>query len=135
MPIASFELKTGSNAAYDITEQVADAVRDSGANCGIGVVSLPHTTAAVCIISFPDPNTLEDVMEEMARLVPTRIDFKHQHDTPQDAAGHIKSALIGSSLSILVDGGVPVLGHSQKIYFLEFDGPRERSFKVCVVPA
>jgi len=32
-------------------------------------------------------------MEEIARLVPTRIDFKHQHDTPQDAAGHVKSAI------------------------------------------
>ncbi len=135
MPIASFELKTGSNAAYDITQEVAEAVHKSGVNCGIGVVSLPHTTAAVCIISFPDPNTLDDVMEEVARLVPTRIDFKHQHDTPQDAAGHIKSALIGCSLSILVDGGAPALGHSQKIYFLEFDGPRERSVNVCVVPA
>ena len=134
MPIASFELKTESNLAYDITQDVERAVQDSGVSCGIGVVSLPHTTAAVCIISFPDPNTLDDVMEEVARLVPTRIDFKHQHDTPQDAAGHIKSALIGCSLSILVDGGVPVLGHSQRIYFLEFDGPRERSVNVCVVP-
>ncbi len=135
MPISSFQLKTDCNAAYDITQQVAKAVQDSGANCGIGVVSLPHTTAAVCIISFPDPNTLEDVMDELARLVPTRVDFKHQHDTPQDAAGHIKSALIGCTLSILVDDGAPVLGHSQKIYFLEFDGPRERSVNVCVVPA
>ena len=135
MSIVSFALKTGSNAAYDITPQVTEAVRDSGANCGIGVVALPHTTAAVCIISFPDPNTLEDVMEEVARLVPTRIDFKHQHDTPQDAAGHIKSALIGCSLSILVDGGAPVLGHSQRIYFLEFDGPRDRNVNVCVAPA
>ncbi len=135
MPISSFQLKTDSNAAYDITQQVADAVKNSGANSGIGVVALPHTTAAVCIISFPDPNTLEDVMDEVARLVPTRIDFKHQHDTPQDAAGHIKSALVGSSLSILVDSGAPVLGHSQKIYFLEFDGPRERSVNVCVVPS
>jgi len=134
MPIASFELKTGSNAAYDITQEIAKTVRDSGVSCGIGVVSLPHTTAAVCIISFPDPNTLDDVMEEVARLVPTRVDFKHQHDTPQDAAGHIKSALVGCSLSILIDGGAPVLGHSQRIYFLEFDGPRERSVNVCVVP-
>jgi len=134
MPIANFELKTESNVPYDITPQVAEAVRNSGVSCGIGVVALPHTTAAVCIISFPDPNCLEDVMDEVARLVPARIDFKHQHDTPHDAAGHVKSAVIGSSLSILVDGGAPVLGHSQKIYFLEFDGPRERSFNVCVVP-
>jgi secondary thiamine-phosphate synthase enzyme len=135
MPIASFEVKTDSNGAYDITPEVRKLVQESDVNCGIAVVSLPHTTAGVCIISFPDPNTLEDVMDELTRLVPTRTDFKHQHDTPQDAAGHIKSALVGSSLPILVDSGSPVLGHSQKIYLLEFDGPRQRNVNVGVVPA
>jgi secondary thiamine-phosphate synthase enzyme len=133
MPIESFDLKTDANGAYDITPDVQRVIGASGVECGIAVVALPHTTAGVCIISFPDRNTLDDVMDELARLVPTRVDFKHQHDTPQDAAGHIKSAIVGCTLSLLVDGGAPVLGHSQKIYFLEFDGPRARTVNVGVV--
>ena len=134
MPIANFELKTESNVPYDITPQVADAVRNSGVSCGIGVVALPHTTAAVCIISFPDPNCLEDVMDEVARLVPARIDFKHQHDTPQDAAGHIKASIVGHSRMFYLEDGKLGLGHSQKIFFWEFDGPRKRTIHVKVLP-
>ena len=73
---------------------------------------------------------LIDIHEEINRIVPTRIDFKHQVDTPQDAAGHIKSVLIGASLTLIVENGKPFLGHSQGIFLNEFDGPRKRQFKI-----
>ena len=102
---------------------------------GVLVATIPHTTAGLAVLSFPDPLGLEDVADELARLVPTRIDFKHQHDTPQDAAGHIKSALIGVSLSLIVEHGELQLGHSQAVYFMEFDGPRDRQLHVQLLPA
>jgi hypothetical protein len=71
--------------------------------------------------------------DEIDRLVPTRINFRHQYDTPQDAAGHIKSALVGPSQTFIIDDGQLVLGHSQKIYFFEFDGPRKRQIYVQVL--
>jgi len=80
-----------------------------------------------------DPAGLEDVHDEICRLVPTRIDFKHQFDTPQDAAGHIKAAIVGHSRSFIVTGGKLALGHSQKVYFWEFDGPRQRSVQIQAV--
>ena len=135
MPISSFQLKTDSNAAYDITQQVADAVKNSGANSGIGVVALPHTTAAVCIISFPDPNTLEDVMDEVARLVPTRIDFKHQHDTPRTRPGTSNPRLSGAAFRYSSIAVLPSSDIHRKTDSSEFDGPRERSVGVCVVPS
>lgn len=130
---STFRLRTDGNRAFDITDDVAKGIADSGITEGIAVVSLPHTTASIGIISFPDPLGLIDVMDEVSRLIPTRIDFKHQHDTPQDAAGHIKSTIIGTTLSLIVTGGVALLGHSQKIYFMEHDGPRERQFHLQVV--
>jgi secondary thiamine-phosphate synthase enzyme len=131
--VATYKLSTDGNRAFDITEDIRAAIADSGVGEGIAVVSLPHTTASLGIISFPDPLGLVDVMEEIARLVPTRIDFKHQHDTPQDAAGHVKSAIIGTTMSLIVTSGEPLLGHSQKVYFMEHDGPRQRQFHVQVV--
>jgi secondary thiamine-phosphate synthase enzyme len=131
--VATFQLRTDGNHAIDITDEVAKAVTESGIREGIAVVALPHTTASLGIISFPDPLGLIDVMDEVNRLIPTRIDFKHQHDTPQDAAGHIKSAVIGTSLSLIVTDGAPLLGHSQKVYFMEHDGPRNRQVHVQVV--
>jgi secondary thiamine-phosphate synthase enzyme len=130
MALQTFSLETTGNGLVDITERVRESVRDSGVVEGIAVLWTPHTTAALSVVSFPDPKGLEDVADEIDRLIPTRIDFKHQHDTPQDAAGHVKSAIVGVSLSIIVDGGDVVLGHSQKIYLFEFDGPRTRSVHV-----
>ncbi len=129
----NFELQTTGNGVFEITEQVRQAVESSHVQEGIAVVVVPHTTAGVTIISFPDPLGLEDVNDEISRLIPTRINFKHQHDTPQDAAGHIKSVLVGVSLSLIISEAKLVLGHSQAIYFFEFDGPRQRKFHVQVV--
>jgi secondary thiamine-phosphate synthase enzyme len=135
MPIKmiTFTLKTDKNGVFDITNQVHEAVAASQVQEGMVVVSVPHTTAGITVFSFPDPLGLEDVNDELSRLVPTRIDFKHQHDTPQDAAGHVKSVLVGMSLSLIISEGKLVLGHSQAVYFFEFDGPRNRMFNVQVV--
>ena len=76
---------------------------------------------------------MKDIQDEIRRLVPTRIDFKHQHDTPQDAAGHVKSSLIGISLTFIIEDGTLLVGHSQGVYFLEFDGPRRREYYVKIL--
>jgi secondary thiamine-phosphate synthase enzyme len=131
--VATYKLSTDGNRAFDITGDIRKAIAESGVEEGIAVVSLPHTTASLGIISFPDPLGLIDVMDEVTRLVPTRVDFKHQHDTPQDAAGHVKSTIIGTTMSLIVTNGEPLLGHSQKVYFMEHDGPRQRQFHVQVV--
>ena len=80
-----------------------------------------------------DPLGLEDVHDEICRMIPTRIDFKHQHDTPQDAAGHVKAAIVGHARSIILEDGTLALGHSQRIFFWEFDGPRQRTVEIQVV--
>jgi secondary thiamine-phosphate synthase enzyme len=131
--VATYKLSTDGNRAFDITGDIREAIAESGVEEGIAVVSLPHTTASLGIIPFPDPLGLIDVMDEVTRLIPTRVDFKHQHDTPQDAAGHVKSAIIGTTMSLIVTSGEPLLGHSQKVYFMEHDGPRQRQFHVQVV--
>lgn len=130
MTLSNHKLVTAANAAYEITMTVREAVAASGVTSGLCVVFVPHTTAAVSISSFWDRKGLEDVHDDINRLVPTRIDFKHQFDTPQDAAGHVKSVLVGVSLTLIINEGQPLLGHSQGIFFNEFDGPRSRQFFV-----
>lgn len=127
--------RTPGNGPHEVTGALHAAVAQSGLRSGALVATIPHTTAGLAVLSFPDPLGLEDVADELSRLVPTRIDFKHQHDTPQDAAGHIKSALVGVSLSLIVEDGNLVLGHSQAVYFVEFDGPRDRQLHVQLLPA
>lgn len=128
-----FRIKAGLNEVVPLTDIVKEYVKSTGIQEGQCMIFTPHTTAALTITSFWDPRGFEDIMDEIDRLIPTKINFKHQHDTPQDAAGHVKSSLIGVSLAIPVHEGKLILGHSQGIYFLEFDGPRNREYTVSVL--
>ncbi len=131
--LKNFKIETKLNDVVSLTDSVKAFVRSSGVKSGICVVYTPHTTAGLTLTSFWDPKGFEDLQDEINRLVPTRIDFKHQHDTPQDAAGHVKSSLLGVSLTFIVEGGELLSGHSQGIYFVEFDGPRKREYYVKIL--
>lgn len=130
--LANFKIQTKYNDVYDITSEVKKAVEESGVQEGICIVYNPHSTAGLAVYSPWDPAGFVDLDEEICRLIPTKVDFKHQHDTPQDAAGHVKSALLGVSGSFIIHEGKLLLGESQAIYFLEFDGPRKREFYVKI---
>ncbi len=110
----------------DITSQVTQVFANDSIQEGIAVIFVPHSTAALTLNSGIDPNTAQDIIDDFRRLVPIRLDFHHIYDTPADAAGHIKSVLVGNSLTLIVSKGKLLLGGSQNILFFEFDGPRRR---------
>lgn len=124
---------THGDSLTDITAQVRDAVQQSGVTDGICVLFVPHTTAAITINSALDPATAIDIVADLRRLVPTRVDFVHQYDTPADAAGHIKAALVGHSVTLIIASGKLLLGGSQSVLFYEFDGPRKRQVQVKII--
>lgn len=131
--LKTVQLETAFRGYTELTQQVQQVVAESGVQEGLCLVHCPHTTAGLTISSFWDLKGLEDLQDEVCRLVPTRIDFKHQFDTPQDAAGHVKSSLMGVGLTLIVHEGKLLIGGSQGIFFLEFDGPRKREYHVKVV--
>lgn len=132
--LGNFKIDTKFRDMVPLTDDIKAFVENSGVREGICVVFTPHTTAGLTITSFWDPAGFEDLQDEICRLIPTRIDFRHQHDTPQDAAGHVKSSMIGVTLPLIIHEGKLLLGHSQGIYFMEFDGPREREYFVKLQP-
>jgi secondary thiamine-phosphate synthase enzyme len=117
----------------DITDQVRAVVKESNVQSGVCHLVVPHTTAAITINSALDPATVEDVVEDVRRLVPTRTDFHHIVDTPSDAAAHIKASLIGNSETVLIENGELVFGHSQSLLLFDFDGPRTRRVMVKII--
>ena len=131
--IHRMNITTEKNGVHSITDEVAAIVEASGVEEGIWFITITHTTAGITVTSKWYETGFQDLKSEMRRIVPTRIDFAHQFDTPEDAAGHIKSILIGPSLVLMVSGGKLDLGSSQGIFFLEFDGPRERRYSVKVI--
>ena len=117
----------------NVTNVIEESVAASGTDEGICVVYCPHTTGGITLNSQMDPPTLADLIEEIDRIVPTRVDFKHIFDTPSDAAGHIKASIIGNSVSIPITSGKLSLGSSQGILFWEFDGPRKRKIHLQII--
>lgn len=131
--LKKYSISTSYNEVRDITREIKEAVAESRVQEGICIVHNTHSTAGMTVFSPWDTDGFIDLNEEIRRLVPTRIDFKRQHDTPQDAAGHMKSALFGVTLTFIIHEGKLLVGGSQGIYFLEFDGPRNREFYVKVM--
>jgi len=117
----------------DITDQVRTVVKESKVKSGVCYVVVPHTTAAVTINSGLDPATVQDIVSDVRRIVPTRTDFNHIVDTPSDAAAHIKASLVGNAETVLIENGDLVLGHSQSLLFFDFDGPRQRRALIKII--
>lgn len=125
-------LTTEFRSCTSITAAVNELVAESGVQEGLCLVSVPHTTAGLAITSFWDPRGLADLMDEIDRNIPTRVSYKHQ-DSPYDASGHVKSAMMGSSATLIIHEGKLVLGSSQGLVFVEFDGPRPREFYAQII--
>jgi secondary thiamine-phosphate synthase enzyme len=115
----------------DITPEVQSCVQKSGVQNGVCILSVPHTTAGLAVNENWDPSVRADVLQVLDRLVPWQADYHH---TEGNAAAHIKSSLMGTSETLLVEAGKLALGTWQGVFFAEFDGPRRRRVFVRVIP-
>lgn len=128
---SEFQVSTKSRAELvDITEKVRDCVRRSGVPEGICVIVVPHTTAGLTVNENYDLSVKADLLATLERLVPWQGSYHHMEG---NAAAHIKTSLMGSSQTLLVQGGQLVLGTWQGIFLAEFDGPRRRQVLVRIV--
>lgn len=116
--------------AVDITEDVRELVSRSGVRSGFLFLYVPHTTAGITINEGADPDVMRDVLETLSSLVPSSGNYRH---TEGNADSHIKSTLTNCSAGLIVEDGKVVLGTWQKIFFLEFDGPRSRKILAKVI--
>ena len=121
---------TARTQMIDITQRVQELVTESGAREGICVVFIPHTTAAVTINEDADPDVQTDFMREIGKIVPWEDGYRHMEG---NSAAHLKSSMMGSSVTVLIEGGRLLLGTWQGIYFLEYDGPRDRRAYVKIL--
>ncbi len=111
----------------DITSQVAEAVKEAGIDEGLCTVYCPHTTGAVTVNEGADPDVAADILARLERLAPPDAGYRHAEG---NSDAHVKTALVGPSVTIPVENGRPTLGTWQRIFFCEFDGPRTREFFV-----
>ena len=96
---------------------------------GLVHVFIKHTSASLTINENADPDVRED-FESHFNLMVSEDDthYKHNHEGPDDMTSHIKSSLLGSSVSFPIKNGIPQLGVWQGIYLCEHrnhSGPRK----------
>jgi secondary thiamine-phosphate synthase enzyme len=99
---------------------------------GLLVVFVPHTTAGLTINENADPNVQQDMLADLERLVPVEQTYYRHFEG--NSASHLKTSAVGSSLSIIIEGGGLLLGTWQGIYLCEFDGPRTRTVRLKLIP-
>jgi secondary thiamine-phosphate synthase enzyme len=130
MPITVSVKTTARVDMVDITQRVQQEVEKAGVTEGLCVVYIPHTTSGVTINEGADPAVCSDIIKKLKQLVPSNDGYRHMEG---NSDSHIKASLMGSSVTVLVEGGRLVLGTWQKIFYCEFDGPRSRKFFVKMV--
>ena len=129
--IKRIEIRTSSRVQLlDITPQIKNVLSSEDIISGIAFVYVPHTTCGITINENADPGVRRDIISTLGRLVPEGAGYNHLEG---NADAHIKASLIGSSITLFVENGTPVLGTWQGIFLAEFDGPRQRSILVKVV--
>jgi secondary thiamine-phosphate synthase enzyme len=128
----TIEIRTRSREEFvDLTAEVGRAVAASGVKSGLCVVAVPHTTAGVIVNENADPDVRADIAMTLRRIVPDALPYAHGEG---NSPAHVKASLIGSSVTLIVEGGKLQLGTWQGIFFCEFDGPRRRKVWVQVLP-
>jgi secondary thiamine-phosphate synthase enzyme len=115
----------------DITGTVRETIKSSGVKSGVCHVFVPHTTAGITINEHADPSVVEDIAAQLDKMVPQHGGYRHLEG---NSPAHIKASLIGSSQTLFVEEGRPVLGTWQGVFLCEFDGPRNRSLLIKIEP-
>ncbi len=127
-----------SEEAINITPQVEDAVAKSGVQNGVVNVMTSHTSSGL-LVTEGIPCLEEDILTHFARLFPEDADYHHRRYLDFDgrmgfnADAHLKSILGGISCMFPIENGKIVKGSRQTIYFMEYDGPLERTYFVQII--
>ncbi len=115
----------------NITAEVERVVAEARVASGVCHLYVAHTTAGITINEGDDPDVARDIEATLDRLVPKDAGYKHYEG---NADSHVKATLVGSSVSVPVEGGRLALGRWQAVFFCEFDGPRAREVLLRIIP-
>lgn len=124
MPYFEFTISTNRNEELiDITTKIEEIVHNSRIKDGIVHIFIPHATAGIILNESADPNIKIDFLNALEKAVPKRANYLHDR-IDRNASAHIRSAIVGSNITIPLKNGRMILGTWQSIMFCEFDGPR-----------
>jgi secondary thiamine-phosphate synthase enzyme len=114
----------------EFTAEVNSRLRAAGAREGIVVLFSQHTTAGLTVNENADPDVQRDMLHALRSLIPQHGMGFHHAEENSDA--HIKTTIVGPTLTVPFYDGKLLLGRWQGIFLCEFDGPRERKVVMMI---
>jgi len=117
----TIDLRERKRGFHLITQEVVNALPGlQEIKAGICQVFIQHTSASLCINENADPTVRHDFETYFNKRVPENDpDYTHDDEGPDDMPAHLKSAILGSSVTIPISNGKLALGTWQGIYFCE----------------
>jgi len=112
----------------DITNEVQKVIPPN--KNGICILYVPHTTAGIIVNEGADPAVKDDILDIYDKIAPESYSYRHLEG---NSPGHVKSSLTGPSIVLIVENGKIILGTWQRIFFAEYDGPRNRKIYIKFV--
>ena len=118
----------------DITPHVSRAVDESDIENGLVAVFCPGSTGGLTTIEY-ESGALGDLEKVLDEIAPPDGDYRHHLRWGDDNGhSHVRSALVGPSLTVPIVQGDLTLGTWQQIVFLDFDTrPRSRRLVVQIL--
>jgi secondary thiamine-phosphate synthase enzyme len=132
---SEIRLKSRGKGTYEITADVAGAVRGSGVKNGVATVFIRHTSASLIIYENADPSARVDLESFFERLVPEDSPwFTHTLEGSDDMPSHLRMVLTRTSEQIPIVDGRLALGTWQGVFVFEHRAaPQSRSIIVSVL--
>lgn len=129
--LKSIGVKTSNRIEMvDITDRITDYISKQNIKSGICCLFVPHTTAGITINENADFTVQLDINSKLSDLIIANDNYSHLEG---NSDSHIKTAVVGTSLNVIIDNGRLLLGTWQGIYFCEFDGPRNRNLHIKLI--
>jgi secondary thiamine-phosphate synthase enzyme len=118
------------NQIIDITNEVKNYISETKTISGIITIYSPHTTAGISVNENADPDVKTDMLEFLKKLIPQHQSFQHIEG---NSDAHIKGSLLNFSQTFIIENSCIQLGTWQGIFFMEFDGPRNREVWLKII--
>ena len=109
-----------SRGFHLVTRHILEAIPEiRQLEVGLLHVFIKHTSASLTLNENADPDVRVDLESAMNAIVPENFPYVHTCEGPDDMPAHIKASFMGSSVTIPISNGRPVLGTWQGIYLCE----------------
>lgn len=116
------EIRTGTGeAVVDLTDEITEFLRSTGAGDGLLQVWVPHATAGLAVIET-GAGSDTDLLAALRDLLPADDRWRHRHGSAGHGRDHLLPAIVAPSLSVPVLGGRPALGTWQSVCLVDTNG-------------